>query len=170
MSRRVRLNCTQNSYSPAIYFIFASVSALLSVFLSYCLRGPIIHVLLLANETHCELVNVGAVMMSLWIINFLILFLMSFNSKIPQHGSPFKKVTPFIYLLAIFTSSAVNQRIHWAKYSVDLTLMFLEVMAYWGYEDICQDYSVMSGSVVIIITISESMPNACRTPLGVGWP
>lgn len=65
MSRRVRLNCTQNSYSPAIYFIFASVSALLSVFLSYCLRGPIIHVLLLANETHCELVNVGAVMMSL---------------------------------------------------------------------------------------------------------
>lgn len=52
MSRRVRLNCTHHSYSPAIYFIFASDRALLSVFLSYCLRGSIIHVLLLANETH----------------------------------------------------------------------------------------------------------------------
>lgn len=57
MSNRVRLNCTQHSYSAAIYFIFACDRALLSVFLSYCLRGSIIPVLLLANETHRERVG-----------------------------------------------------------------------------------------------------------------
>lgn len=63
MSKRVRLNCTQHSYSLAIYFIFASDRALLSVFLSYCLRGSIIRILLLANETHTEHVGVGPLMM-----------------------------------------------------------------------------------------------------------
>lgn len=63
MSKRVRLNCTQHSYSPAIYFIFASDRALLSVFLFYCLRGSIIRILLLANETHTEHVSVGSLMM-----------------------------------------------------------------------------------------------------------
>lgn len=46
--------------------------------------------------------------------------------------------------------------------------MFRRVMAYRVYEDIRRGNSVMSRRVIMIITISESLPSTCQFHVNVG--